>query len=180
MQIECLKFKNIASYGNRLQTIDLGTPSFYQVVGGVGHGKSTISDVLKFVLYGTLGKDGRKLKDLPNRINGAAWAYIRFKSRNHIVEVERGIDPNILNITVDGTPYDRANKRAPNEYLTEELIEIPFHVFNNIISLSINDFKSFLKMGVEDKRKIIDKVFGFTIINQMREILKSEIKRVIL
>ena len=178
MQIECLKFKNIASYGNRLQTIDLGNPSFYQVVGGVGHGKSTISDVLKFVLYGTLGKDGRKLKDLPNRINGAAWAYIKFKARNHVVEVERGIDPNILNITVDGTPYDRANKRAPNEYLTEELIEIPFHVFNNIISLSINDFKSFLKMGAEDKRKIIDKVFGFTIINQMREILKTEIKRV--
>jgi DNA repair exonuclease SbcCD ATPase subunit len=49
-------------------------------------------------------------------------------------------------------------------------------VFNNIVSISINDFKSFLKMSNDDKRKIVDKIFGFHIINQMREILKGQTK----
>ena len=46
------------------------------------------------------------------------------------------------------------------------------------MSLSVNDFKSFVKMKAEDKRRIIDKVFGLAIINKMRETLKLELKEV--
>ena len=62
--------------------------------------------------------------------------------------------------------------------MTDDLIGIPYYVFNNTISLSINDFKSFIRMSPQDKRAIIDKIFGFHILNQMRDVLKSETKRI--
>jgi DNA repair exonuclease SbcCD ATPase subunit len=53
-----------------------------------------------------------------------------------------------------------------------------YESFNNTISLSINDFKSFLKMSTADKKLIIDKIFGFYILNEMRDVLKEESKSI--
>jgi DNA repair exonuclease SbcCD ATPase subunit len=47
-------------------------------------------------------------------------------------------------------------------------------VFDNLISLNINDFKSFINMSPSDKRAIIDRMFSLDVINQMRELLKSD------
>jgi DNA repair exonuclease SbcCD ATPase subunit len=176
MQILKIEFKNFNSYGNKIQVIEfpLGQSGFFHVVGQNGFGKTTISEAIKFGLFGKV--DGKKLKDIPNRINGGAWVRITLMTKNKQVIVESGVDPSFINLWVDGVPYDKANNRGPREYLTEELLEIPFHVFNNIVSISINDFKSFLKMSNDDKRKIVDKIFGFHIINQMRELLKGQTK----
>lgn len=176
MQILKVEFKNFNSYGNKVQVIEFprDQSGFFHVVGQNGFGKTTISEAIKFGLFGKV--DGKKLKDIPNRINGGAWVRITLMTKNKEVIVESGVDPSFINLWVDGVPYDKANMRGPREYLTEELLEIPFHVFNNIVSISINDFKSFLKMSNEDKRKIVDKIFGFHIINQMRELLKGQTK----
>ena len=56
------------------------------------------------------------------------------------------------------------------------MFDIPYQVFKNIIVLSINDFRSFLTMSPGDKRNIIDRLFGFTIINQMKDSIRSERK----
>ncbi len=176
MKLIKLEFRNMCSYGNKMQVIDFpqDQPGFFHIVGGTGFGKTTICEAIKFGIYGKV--DGKKLKDIPNRTNGNAWTRITLETKGKIVVVESGIDPSFINLTVDGVLYDKANIRGPREYLVEELLEIPFHVFNNIISISITDFKSFLKMSNDDKRKIIDKIFGFQIINQMREVLKGHTK----
>jgi len=173
MQILSLEFKNFNSYGNRVQKVVFpqDQAGFFLVQGPNGVGKTTIKEVIEFVLYAKVS--GKKLKDIANRINGGAWAKLELITKNKLVVVEAGLEPSIISLTVDGVPYNKANLRGPREYLTEELLEIPYHVFNNIVSISINDFKSFLNMSNEDKRKIIDKIFGFHIINQMREVLKG-------
>jgi DNA repair exonuclease SbcCD ATPase subunit len=74
--------------------------------------------------------------------------------------------------------YDQAGNRNIQDYLTDDIIGIPYYVFNNTISLSINDFKSFIKMSPQDKRAIVDKIFGFHILNQMREALKGESRKI--
>jgi DNA repair exonuclease SbcCD ATPase subunit len=130
--------------------------------------------VITFGLYGKL--DGKKLKDIPNRINGNAWVRITFAANNEEYVVERGLDPNIFNLYVGGSLYDKAGTRSVQDYLTEDIIQIPNYVFNNTISLSINDFKSFLKMSPSDKKSIIDKIFGFYVINEMKDLLKEESK----
>ena len=176
MRIKKIEWRNFSSYGNRIQVLDLeGKNSLFQIVGENGAGKSTISQVITFGLYGKL--EGKKLKDIPNRINGNAWVRITIQHQSIDVVVERGLDPNIFRVFMDGKEYDQAGSRSLQDFLTDDILGIPFYVFNNTISLSVNDFKSFLKMSVSDKRAIIDKIFGFHILNQMREVLKSEIKK---
>jgi DNA repair exonuclease SbcCD ATPase subunit len=177
MKIKKIEWRNVASYGNKIQKLELpDSAGLIQVVGENGVGKSTISDVITFGLYGKL--EGKKLKDIPNRSNGSAWMKIEFEEDGKNYEVERGLDPTIFQLSIDGIPYDRAGQRNVQDFLTEDILKIPYYVFNNTISLSINDFKSFLKMSSADKKLIIDKIFGFYILNEMRDILKEETKSI--
>jgi DNA repair exonuclease SbcCD ATPase subunit len=174
MKIKKIQWKNIKSYGNVVQTIEISqdTPEIYQVYGENGTGKSGIADVITFALYGKL--EGKKQKDIPNRFNRNAWCQIDFESGGKHYEIERGLEPAVFEVRINGVPFDKAGKATVQDFLSEEVLQIPYGVFINTISLSINDFKSFVKMSPDDKRGIIDKIFGFHIINKMREIVRDE------
>ena len=177
MRIIKIEWKNFSSYGNKKQVLEFPTDSsLFQIVGENGAGKTTISQVIAFGLYGKV--EGKKLGDIPNRINGHAWVKIEFENNGKIITVERGLEPSVFNLYINGILYEQAGKNPVQEYLTDDLIGIPYYVFNNTISLSINDFKSFIKMSAQDKRAIVDKIFGFHILNQMRDVLKGEVKRI--
>jgi DNA repair exonuclease SbcCD ATPase subunit len=176
MRIEEISFKNFASYGNQIQTLefDNNKSSLYLVLGGNGYGKSTIANAIIYGLYGKL--EDFNLPDLPNRINKNLWVRIKLKCGNKSVVVERGIAPKLFTASVDGLELDQAGMSNVQDYLENEVYEIPYHVFKNIIILSVNDFKSFLTMSPKDKRNIVDKLFGFSIINDMYNRVK-EIKK---
>jgi len=178
MKINTVSFKNFASYGNKTQTVNFSKKEadLYLVFGANGSGKSTIANVIKFLLYGKV--DGINLTDLPNRINKSLWGKIDFNVKNTHLEIERGMRPNIFKVFINGVEYDQAGKLNVQDYLEKEFYDIPFHVFKNIIILSVNDFKSFLFMSPSDKKMIVDKIFGFSIINEMREALKQEKKSI--
>jgi DNA repair exonuclease SbcCD ATPase subunit len=177
MRIKKIEWRNFSSYGNRKQEIEFGDEaSLYQVVGENGAGKSSISGVITFGLYGKL--EGKKLKDIPNRINGNAWVRITLECNGSEVIVERGLEPNLFKLYINGAEYDQAGVRSVQDYLSEDILGIPYYVFNNTISLSINDFKSFIKMSSQDKRSIIDKIFGFHVLNQMRDLLRDENRKI--
>ena len=177
MRIKKVEWKNFSSYGNRKQVLEFPDDSgLFEIIGENGSGKSSISQVITFGFYGKV--EGKKLGDIPNRINGNAWVRITFESNGTEIAIERGLEPNLFDLYIDGMKYDQAGQRSVQEYLSEDILGIPFYVFNNTISLSINDFKSFIKMSVQDKRAIVDKIFGFHILNQMRDALKEEQKRI--
>lgn len=177
MKIKKIEWRNVASYGNKIQKLELPDKAgLIQVFGENGVGKSTISDVITFGLYGKL--EGKKLKDIPNRSNKCAWMRIEFEQDGKLYEVERGLEPASFQLSINGDIYDQAGKNNVQDYLSEDILKIPYYVFNNTISLSINDFKSFLRMSTADKKLIIDKIFGFYILNEMRDILKEESKMI--
>lgn len=177
MKIRKIEWRNFSSYGNKKQILEFDeNASLVQIVGENGAGKSTISQVIGFALYGKV--DGKKLGEIPNRINGHAWVGIEFENNGRVISVQRGLEPSLFELHIDGVKYDQAGNKNIQDYLADDLIGIPYYVFNNTISLSINDFKSFIKMSPQDKRAIVDKIFGFHILNQMRETLKSETKRI--
>ena len=179
MKIKKVEFKNIASYGNRIQVIDFekDKSNLYLVLGGNGAGKSTLAKVITYLCYGKV--DGTSLKDLPNRVNGALWGKIWLESRGNAIEIERGINPSIFNVKINGEDYDVAGKVNLQDFLETEIYEIPYHVFKNVIILSVNDFKSFITMSPYDKKRIIDKIFGFSIINEMAESIKEKRRSII-
>jgi exonuclease SbcC len=179
MRIKKLEFKNFASYGNRIQTIefDKENTDLYLVLGENGSGKSTLAKVITYMCYGRV--DGSSLKDLPNRVNSSLWGRIFLESKGNHIEIERGISPSVFKVSINGTEYDIAGKSNLQEFLETEIYEIPYHVFKNVIILSINDFKSFISMSPFDKKQIIDRIFGFSVINEMREIVKNKRKLIL-
>lgn len=179
MRVNRLEFKNFASYGNRTQVIEFNkdVSDLYLVMGANGSGKSTLAKVITFMCYGRV--EGANLKDLPNRVNGNLWGKISIESKGNQIEIERGVNPGIFKVSINGTDYDVAGKSNLQEFLESEMYEIPYHVFKNVIILSVNDFKSFITMSPFDKKQIIDRIFGFTVINQMRELVKNKRKFVI-
>ena len=178
MKIKEFAFKNICSYGNKIQTFKFSDePNLILVQGTNGSGKSSISDALTVSIYGKSGI--RKIKEIPNRINKNAYTLVKFTANNgDEVEIERGLEPNFSKILINGNDYNLPDKRRVDEFIEEELVKIPFNVFSNTISLSVNDFKSFVKLSPADKRKIIDKIFGLDLVNDMNQLVKEDAKTV--
>lgn len=174
MRIDSIAFKNFASYGNKVQQIEFEQEfsELFLTLGKNGDGKTTIANAIIFALYGKV--EGVKLSDLPNRINRELWVQIKLKCGSIDVDIERGLDPGIFVVKINGVEFDKAGKKSVQEYLEEEVYGIPYHVFKNIIILSINDFKSFLTMNNSDKKQIIDKMFGFSVLNEMQQKIKEE------
>lgn len=175
MKIKKVLWRNITSYGNKVQTIDFDqNPGFYMLMGENASGKSSFLSCITFALFGKV--NNKKLKDLANRKNKNGWVRIELESKGHQIIIERGVSPTSLDVIIDGKQYDQSGKKNVQEYLEEEIYGMSYYVFDNLISLNINDFKSFINMSPTDKRGIIDKLFSLDVINQMREILKTESK----
>ena len=174
MRIDYIEFKNFASYGNQVQRIEFeeDQSKLFLTLGKNGDGKTTIANAIIYALYGRV--EGVKLSDLPNRINKELHVKIGLMCGTVSVEIERGLSPNKFSVKLNGTEYDKAGKKSVQDYLEEEVFGIPYHVFKNIIILSVNDFKSFLTMSNQDKKQIIDKMFGFSILNDMQMSIKTE------
>lgn len=177
MKIVSVEWKNFNSYGNSPTRIDFDNGGdLFLLLGGNGNGKSTISEVITFCLYGKLEKKNKG--DLPNRLNKNLWCRIIVISKNKKIMITRGVSPGLFEVEIDGAPYETSGNSNVQDYLEYEIFDIPYQVFKNIIVLSINDFRSFLTMSPGDKRNIVDRLFGFTLINQMKDSIKTERKEI--
>ena len=176
MRLTEFSYRNILSYGNKLQTFKFeDTTGLILVEGENGAGKSSIKEALTVAIYGRSAI--RKMKDVPNWINRNAYTNVKFITNSgETVELNRGIDPNFSDIKINGTAFNLPDKRKVDEFIEDELAKIPFSVFCNTISLSFDDFKSFVNLSKDDKRKIIDRIFGIDILSDMRAKVKDELK----
>lgn len=173
MKINRIEFKNFLSYGDTPTIIDFSNDSqMIEVSGKSGAGKSTINLAILYALYGKSGDVS--INDLPNRLNKKLYVKINFTVRGADIEIERGIKPNVFNVKINNEPFDKAGKKSVQEYLESEFYDIDYNIFRNTMILSVNNFKSFLTMSIADKRKIIDKMFGFYVYNEMLTYLRSE------
>ena len=176
MKISELTFKNILSYGNVTQTITFDDkPKLILVEGENGAGKSSIKEAMTVAIYGKSAI--RKMKDIPNWINRNAQTGIKFTTTNgDAIEITRGVDPNFSDVKINGITHNLPDKRKVDDFIEEELSQIPFPVFCNTISLSFDDFKSFVSLTQADKRKIVDRIFGIDILTDMRAVVKETLK----
>lgn len=180
MKLVRLKFRNFTSYGAAWQELEFEDDySLNLIQGKNGWGKSSISNALLFSLYGKV--PGKTLSELVNRINKKELeTEIELISNGKKVLIQRGISPSYLKVFVNDSPVvgDTAGKLNVEDYLQDEIYNLPLSVFNNIVSLSIKDFKSFINMKKADKKIILDKIFGLFIINEMLEMAKKELKMI--
>lgn len=175
MKLKKISWRNFKSYSNVLTEIDFEDKSSLNlIVGANGTGKSSIAEVITYSLYGKI--ENFKNSDIPNRINKSFWCKIELNCDGHELIITRGISPNLFEVVVDGNAIDTAGKSNVQSMIEETYLKIPYSVFINTLVLSINDFKSLVDLNASDKRNIIDKIFGFTIYNQLIKLVKEDQK----
>lgn len=176
MKFKKIMWKNLLSYGNKIQEYEFSDkPELVLIEGENGSGKSSIKEALTVSAYGRSAI--RKMKDLPNWINKSAYTYNELETSNgDQVIIERGIDPNFTQIKINGVSHNLPDKRKIDSFVEDEILGLNFSTFCNTISLSFDDFKSFISLSASDKRKIVDPIFGIDILSEMRSKVKEDLK----
>jgi len=175
MKLIKLEYRNFNSYGNKVTTIDFTDKgSMIMLIGQSGHGKSSVREVVSYLIYGKV--QDKKLGDLPNRVNKSLWGKITLSAKGSIITIERGISPKVLEVTIDGQIQDVAGNSNIQGIIENDYMKIPQSTFDNVISISVDKFKSFLTMKPSDKRKILDQIFGILFFNKIHDSLKDQVK----
>jgi chromosome segregation protein len=162
--INSIEFRNIKSYGNKIQRIEFDTDGELILLTGTnGAGKSTIQDSIDLALFNQVrGKQTSKipLKYFPNRLNKELQVSIDFQNSNgDLIEIERKIQPNSFSIKKNSEPFtERFRIMSPDE--REKVIGFDYNTFKSFISLSMNDFLNFIKLTPEDKRNLLNRLFN--------------------
>ena len=175
MRLKKVSWKNFKSYSNIMTELDFSDiHSLNLIIGVNGTGKSSIAECITYLMYGKI--ENFTASEIPNRTNKNFYGKIELDCDGHSVIIERGLAPTIFTVTIDGNVVDTAGKTNVQDMLEEVYYRIPYSVFKNIIVLSINDFKSLVNLNLSDKRNIIDRIFGFTIFNEVLKIVKEDVK----
>ena len=177
MIIKEITIRNFKSFGNNPQTLKLNTDKgeLILICGRNGSGKTSLITSIDYVLYNKtrgLKKKYSTLSNLPNRINNELLVDIKFMSGGTEVEVKRGINPNILELTENGIVNDKAGKSNIDDKI-EKYVEMDVDTFKSFISMSINDFKNFISLSTEEKQLLLDKLFNLEVIDTLNGILKE-------
>lgn len=175
MKLKKLSWKNFKSYSNSMTELDFSDKSSLNLIVGVnGTGKSSIAECITYLMYGKI--EGFTASEIPNRTNKNFYGKLELNCDGHEVVIERGLAPAMFKVTIDGNEIDTAGKSNVQSMLEENYFRIPYSVFKNIIVLSIADFKSLVNLSASDKRNIIDRIFGFTIFNDILKKVKEDVK----
>jgi len=176
MKIDSFSWRNLGSYGNKLQSIELPDDGgLWMVVGRNGSGKSQFVNLPQLAFYGK--RNNFKKDEIANRLNHRGEIEIKVRvSPENLITIRRGFSPSDLRVEKNGDDIGKSGIVNYQDYIDLEVTGLPYHIFSNIISLSVNDFKSFISMTPNDKRIIIDKLFAMEIINKMNELIKKDLR----
>ena len=181
MKIVKLQWRNIFSYGDDIVEIEFSDEGkLWQLSGKSGSGKSSLLSIPKLLLFGkTEGSDGKPvdMADVSNWLNKKGWICGTIVKNNDTYVIERTFSPSALTITKNGEPLDKAGVKNMQGIIDTEILDnMPYNIFANVMSLSLNNFKSFISMSPSDKRLIIDKIFSLEIINKVYELVRKDMK----
>ena len=181
MKIKSIKWRNIFSYGNKEESLDFGDEgTLWQLTGVSGAGKTSLLSIPKLLFFGkTEDDDGKPISvnDIANWINKKGWIRGEVESGNDTYVIERTFSPSSLTVYKNGEQIDRAAKKDMQTVIDTEILKgMPYHIFANLMTLSLAGGKSFISMTPADKREIIDKIFSLEIINKIYEYIKRDKK----
>lgn len=171
-----IEWKNIFAYGEQLNKIEYKDNELVLLKGVSGSGKSSILNLPSLLLYGKIEK--MKKTSIANRINKNGWIRGVIQKNQHTYIIERTFTPNSVAVFRDGQNIDNYGIKDAQDYIDNEIADIPISTFNNMISISLKKFKSFLTMSPADRKQIIDRVFNLDVVNIAYEKIKKDSREV--
>lgn len=181
MKIIKIEWRNIFSYGNKIQTLDFGSEGkVWQLSGVSGSGKSSLLNIPKVLFFGKAEScDGKPITatNIANWINKKGWIRGEVQNNGNTYIIERTFSPQSLSIYRNGENLEVAGAKNMQAIIESEILDgIPYHIFSSLMTLSLSGGKSFISMTPADKREIIDRIFSLEIINKVNEYIKKDKK----
>lgn len=178
-----LRFKNILSYGSNITEIVLDEQHTTLLHGDSGSGKSTILDVLCFVLYNKSFRDINKAQIINSVNNKDCLAECEFSVGGNDFLIRRGIKPNIFEIHKSGVLLNQdSHSKDYQDFLEKSILGLSFKTFCQVVVLGAANFVPFMQLKLADRRDIVENLLDIKIFSVMSQILnqkQQEIKNAI-
>lgn len=188
VNFKSLVIKNFLSVGEKPVEINFNTG--LNIITGAnkdkedrrnGVGKSTIADALYFAIFGDTLREinGKYIKN--NLTDGKVKVVLEFDivSNNVTSEIyiERTLNPAKVFLKINEEDKTRDSIANTNVYI-ENLLSTNADIFQNCVTLTINNTIPFMGKKKGDKRKFIESIFNLEVFSRMSERLKSDINDV--
>lgn len=177
IKFKSLFARNFRSINNTGMTINYeGGLNTLVVSTDNGSGKSTMwRDALFYVLFDKPYAKGQTKSQLINSASGnQLLVKLEFEKGGVEYVVERGQQPSIFNISVDGVAL---NKEAVNfQEVLLKILGADEKVFTNSVILGADKFVPFTSMPAEDRRRYCDQMLDLVVITTMSDINKQNVK----
>jgi DNA repair exonuclease SbcCD ATPase subunit len=181
LEIKEIEIKNFFSVGSKPIKI-IYEPGLHAVTGRVigqptnnGVGKSAI--FIDSLIFGFFGKSVRGLTQsgIVNSINEKdCYVHIKFILDNIPYRIERGLKPNYLYLINETEDNKEHNAKKLTQDDINNLLNINYTSFINMITLNINYSQSFFKMKAEQKRDFLENLLNISIYAKMFDNCKED------
>mgnify|MGYP001553609787 CR=1 FL=1 len=172
-----LKAKNFLSFGDSLVSIEL--KNGVNTITGInldkedsknGAGKSAITEILYYALYGTTLREISKDFVQNSITKKPAFVEIELEVRKDnitdVYTIVRKLNPTKCKLFKNGEDITRSTLAKTNS-LIQSIIRSPSAVFQNSVIMSINNALPFMALSKVDKRKFIESVLGLEVFTSM-------------
>lgn len=172
-----LKAKNFLSFGDKSTTIEL--KDGVNTITGInldkedsknGAGKSAITEILYYALYGTTLREISKdfIQNSVTKKPATVELELEVKKDNitDVYTIERKLNPTKCKLYKNGEDITRSTLAKTNN-LIQSIIRSPSTVFQNSVIMSINNALPFMALSKVDKRKFIESVLGLEVFTSM-------------
>lgn len=163
-----LEVKNLATIGDEFITIDLNRHKTTVVYGENGTSKSSLMlESLCFCLHNKPYKK-IKLSELVNNRNAKGLEVrLTFNKNNDEYIIHRGYKPQFLTITRNGEALPQT--MTQQSFIEEELLEVPYSTFKQIIAMGKADYTSFISLPLDKRRQFVESILNTSVYRAMLE-----------
>jgi len=146
-----------------------------------GVGKSTVADALYFAIFGNTLREINTKYIKNNITDGKVKVALEFEivSNNVTTEIyiERTLNPAKVYLKINGEDKTRDSIANTNTYI-ESLLSTNADIFQNCVTLTINNTIPFMGKKKGEKRKFIESIFNLEVFSRMSDRLKADINEV--
>lgn len=169
--------KNFLSFGN--DPVEINLQPGVNAITGInldkedsknGAGKSCITELLYYALYGTtlreISKDHIQNTITKKRTEVTLTFDIKVNGLVDTCKIVRQLNPTKCSLYLNGENLTRSTLAKTNA-LIQSMIHTPATVFQNSVIMSVNNALPFMALSKTDKRKFIESVLGLEVFTSM-------------